>query len=91
MTLYLKYSNKINIKVVRKMSHIEMYNLFQQARISISLAVSDGLPGVLVEAMECGAFPIQSENSAVNEFLIELAALRDYLRGKRTITSPISN
>ena len=67
----LRNREKINVKVVRKMTLIEMYSLFQQARISISLAVSDGLPGVLVEAMECGAFPIQSENSAVNEFLID--------------------
>jgi glycosyltransferase involved in cell wall biosynthesis len=67
----LRNREKINVKVVRKMTHIEMYSLFQQARISISLAVSDGLPGVLVEAMECGAFPIQSENSAVNGFLID--------------------
>lgn len=67
----LRNREKLNVKVVRKMTHIEMYSLFQQARISISLAVSDGLPGVLVEAMECGAFPIQSENSAVSGFLID--------------------
>ena len=47
-----------------------MLDLFAQARIAISLAVSDGLPGALVEAMQAGAFPIQSENSAADKFLV---------------------
>jgi glycosyltransferase involved in cell wall biosynthesis len=46
-----------------------MLELFKRARVSISLAVSDGLPAVLVEAMSFGAFPIQSTNSVGSEFL----------------------
>ena len=38
--------------------------------MAISLAVSDGLPGVLVEAMQGGAFPIQSTNSAADKFIV---------------------
>jgi glycosyltransferase involved in cell wall biosynthesis len=53
-----------------KVRNSEMYKIFEKARVSISLAVSDGLPGVLVEAMTAGAFPIQSKNSAGGEFLI---------------------
>ena len=65
----LRNKNKINIKTLKRVSHNEMLDLFAQARISISLAVSDGLPGALVEAMQAGAFPIQSENSAAGKFL----------------------
>jgi glycosyltransferase involved in cell wall biosynthesis len=65
----LRNKNKINIKTLKRVSHHEMLDLFAQARISISLAVSDGLPGALVEAMQAGAFPIQSENSAAGKFL----------------------
>ncbi len=37
--------------------------------MSITVAISDGLPGVLVEAMQAGAFPIQSLNSAGKDFI----------------------
>ena len=67
---FLRNKDKINIKTIEKVSHNEMLKLFQQARVSISLAVSDGLPAALVEAMQFGAFPIQSENSAYKKFLV---------------------
>ena len=66
----LRNKHKINIRVLPKVSHDEMCNLFYQARASISLAVSDGLPGVLVEAMQAGSFPIQSANSAGKDFIV---------------------
>jgi glycosyltransferase involved in cell wall biosynthesis len=47
-----------------------MDNYFSQARVAISLAISDGLPGSLVEAMRAGAFPIQSSNSAGPNMII---------------------
>lgn len=66
----LRNKNEIDIKIMPKVRYSEMYKIFEKARVSISLAVSDGLPGVLVEAMTAGAFPIQSKNSAGGEFLI---------------------
>ena len=66
---YLRNAKNIDIRTLPKVSHSEMVDLFQQARISISLSVSDGLPGVLVEAMSNGAFPIQSINSAASYFI----------------------
>jgi glycosyltransferase involved in cell wall biosynthesis len=65
----IRNKNKINIKTITRVSNSEMLELFKRARISISLAVSDGLPAVLVEAMSFGAFPIQSTNSVGSEFL----------------------
>lgn len=65
----LRNKNKIDIKTIARISNSEMLELFKRARVSISLAVSDGLPAVLVEAMSSGAFPIQSTNSAGSEFL----------------------
>jgi glycosyltransferase involved in cell wall biosynthesis len=65
----LRNKNKISIRTIPNVSHDEMCNLFYQARVSISVAVSDGLPGVLVEAMQAGAFPIQSSNSAGKDFI----------------------
>jgi glycosyltransferase involved in cell wall biosynthesis len=65
----VRKKHKLNIRVLPKISHDEMLNYFYVARVSISVAVSDGLPGVLVEAMQAGAFPIQSSNSAGKDFI----------------------
>jgi glycosyltransferase involved in cell wall biosynthesis len=46
-----------------------MQGLFSQARVAIGVGISDGLPGALVEAMENGAFPIQSQNSCADLFI----------------------
>lgn len=66
----LRKKHKLNIRVLPKIGHGEMLNIFNGARVSISVAVSDGLPGVLVEAMQAGAFPIQSSNSAGKDFIV---------------------
>jgi glycosyltransferase involved in cell wall biosynthesis len=66
----LRSKHKLNIRVLPKISHDEMLNFFYSARVAISVAVSDGLPGVLVEAMQAGAFPIQSSNSAGKDFIV---------------------
>ena len=67
----LRYRDSIDISVLPRVSYEQMQEYFGKTRVSISLAVSDGLPGVLVEAMQAGAFPIQSENSAADDFLIQ--------------------
>jgi glycosyltransferase involved in cell wall biosynthesis len=54
----------IDISVIESVSKQEMADYFSQARVAMSLAISDGLPASLVEAMRAGAFPIQSVNSA---------------------------
>jgi glycosyltransferase involved in cell wall biosynthesis len=66
----VRKKHKLNIRVLPKISHDEMLNYFYVARVSISVAVSDGLPGVLVEAMQAGAFPIQSSNSVGKDFIV---------------------
>ena len=65
--------NKLNldIKTIERIPNATLKDLFQQARLSISIAASDGLPGVLVEAMQAGAFPIQSSNSAGKDFIVQ--------------------
>ena len=66
----LRNTYKININTIENLSNTQMLALFERARVSISLAISDGLPGVLVEAMQSGTFPIQSENSAAKDLLV---------------------
>ncbi len=64
----LRNREGLNIKVVR-LSHKEMQELFQTARISIGISESDGLPAAFIESIYAGAFPIQSGNSAVDLFV----------------------
>jgi glycosyltransferase involved in cell wall biosynthesis len=66
----LRNRESINIEVLSGVTRNQMRTYFENSRVSISLAISDGLPSALVEAMQSGAFPIQSENSAAEEFLI---------------------
>ena len=66
----LRNRESINIAVLPRVTRDQMKMYFENSRVSVSLAISDGLPGALVEAMQSGAFPIQSKNSAAGEFLI---------------------
>jgi glycosyltransferase involved in cell wall biosynthesis len=63
------YIYGLNIKVLDEVSHEAMILLNQQARISITVNMSDGVPNSMLEAMLCGAFPIQSNTSCANEWI----------------------
>jgi hypothetical protein len=60
----------LDIRTHRKktLSHHEVLELFRSARISLSLSLSDGLPGSMREAAWTGAFPIESKGSCVCEW-----------------------
>ena len=66
---YLKSNSSLDIEVVKRTSNIEIKKYFNKSRIYIGLAISDGLSTSMVEAMEHGAFPIQSANSAAGVFI----------------------
>jgi hypothetical protein len=50
--------------------HLEVLRFHSQARISMGLSISDGVPSSMLEAMAVGSFPIQSETSCGNEWLV---------------------
>ena len=52
------------------LSHQEMQNLFQRSRVYIALSRSDGLPSSLLEAMACGAVPVQSSTACIPRWLV---------------------
>jgi glycosyltransferase involved in cell wall biosynthesis len=62
-------ANKIDIEVLPRIPKLELLEYFKEARIYLGLSISDGLSTSMVEAMSCGAFPIQSQNSSAPEFL----------------------
>jgi glycosyltransferase involved in cell wall biosynthesis len=65
----MKRKMNIKIELLPRMSHLEFLRQFEESRIYIGLSETDGLSTSMVEAMEFGAFPIQSKNSAANIFI----------------------
>jgi len=63
-------NTNLNITVIPTKSHEEMLNLYGQSRISISANISDGVSNSLIESMVMGTFPIESDASCANEFII---------------------
>lgn len=60
----------INFIALPRMPKKQLMQYFDEARVYIGLAISDGLSTSMVEAMAHGVFPIQSKNSAASDFLV---------------------
>lgn len=63
-------NDEIDIEVLPRMSKSDLMEYFKEARVYLGLAISDGLSTSMVEAMIYGAFPIQSQNSAAPQLLV---------------------
>src|SRR5208282_878380 len=61
---------KIPVEIVPFSDHEDILRLHGQARISLGASISDGIPTSLIEAMAMGSFPIQSDTSCANEWVI---------------------
>ena len=59
----------IPVELLPFSSHDTMMRLHGQARISLGVSISDGIPSSLVEAMAMGSFPIQSDSSCACEWI----------------------
>ena len=66
---FLRDNNLLDIEVINRTTNNEIKKYFSQSRVYIGLAISDGLSTSMVEAIEQGTFPIQSENSAARLFI----------------------
>jgi hypothetical protein len=60
----------LTIDIIPHCSHDEMLKWHGQARISLGVSISDGVPNSMLEAMAMGSFPIQSENSCADEWIV---------------------
>jgi len=67
---FIRFKYSLNIHSYRKkrLTHDQVLALFRDARVSISLSLSDGLPGSFREAAWTGAFPIESVGSCIGEW-----------------------
>lgn len=67
---YINSKEKLNIQLFKSGTYKDWLNLLAEARISINNNLSDGNPSCLFEAMLMGVFPIQSNTSIADEWLI---------------------
>ena len=59
----------ISVRCLPRVSQNELKKILRQTRLVIGLSVSDGLPNLMLEAMQNGAFPIQSKNSGASSVI----------------------
>lgn len=57
------------ITCLPRIPQTEMMNYYSNSRLTLSLGISDGISNSMIESMQAGAFPIQSENSCASSFL----------------------
>lgn len=71
----VKYCEKIrklktlNLSVLPHSENSEILKLFAKSRVYLGLSVSDGLSASALEAMACGAFPIQTNTSCLGDWV----------------------
>ena len=51
-----------------KLSHQQMLDLFLDSRLFVGISLSDGISTSMLEAMACGAIPVQTDSSCCSEW-----------------------
>ena len=67
----LSHQKKLRTYISPTISHLEMFKLLAETRISITVNLSDGVPNSMLEAMIMGTFPIQSFTSCADEWIVD--------------------
>lgn len=70
----LRWVQRLNLKGhVRLLPFLpqeQLWKLFTQAEISVSISTHDGTPNSLLEAMACGCFPIAGDIESLREWIV---------------------
>ena len=69
----IREETHLNIRAIpkKRLTHSEMLNLFGKARAYVGVSLSDGISTSLLEAMAMGAFPIQTNTSCAEEWIVD--------------------
>jgi glycosyltransferase involved in cell wall biosynthesis len=59
----------LNLEIIDNIEYEELFKIFANSRIFISLTIADGLPGFLAESFTFGAFPIYSNLESIKEWI----------------------
>ena len=70
-----KLRKKYNLNVIvypkKNLTHSQVLDLFRKSRIYVGVSLSDAISTSLLEAMVTGAFPIQTNTSCADEWIID--------------------
>lgn len=58
-----------SVQLLPSITQMELWSLFSQSHISVSLTTHDGTPNTLLEAMTCGCFPIAGDIESLREWI----------------------
>jgi glycosyltransferase involved in cell wall biosynthesis len=58
-----------NVVLLPLLSQLELWHLFHQADITVSVTLHDGTPNTLLEAMACGCLPIAGDIDSLREWI----------------------
>ena len=57
------------VRLLPYLPQAQLWNLFQNAEITVSISTHDGTPNTLLEAMACGCFPIVGDLESLREWI----------------------
>ena len=60
---------KIHTYAKKSLKHFEVLEIFRKSRIYLGISLSDGISTSLLEAIVCGAYPIQTDTSCASEWI----------------------
>jgi glycosyltransferase involved in cell wall biosynthesis len=65
-----QFKVKVSLYGRGELAHQELLEIFELSRIYVGISLSDGISVSLQEAMVCGAFPIQTNTSCADEWIV---------------------
>ena len=65
-----QFEIKVSLYGRGELAHQELLKVFESSRIYVGISLSDGISVSLQEAMVCGAFPIQTNTSCADEWIV---------------------
>ena len=68
---YISKVTGIKVKIIPPSPNKTIIELMGRSRIAIGVNISDGIPNSMMEAMVMGAFPIQSDTGAIDEWITD--------------------
>jgi len=58
-----------SVRLLPFLTQPELWGLFHQAAVTVSVSVHDGTPNTLLEAMACGCFPVVGDLESLREWI----------------------
>ncbi len=68
--IHKQFKIKVSLYGRGELAHQELLKIFESSRIYVGISLSDGISVSLQEAMVCGVFPIQTNTSCADEWIV---------------------